>query len=982
MFLNRLIAFSALLVTAASVSAQESDFTPDQIQFFTDKVYPILSENCFECHGGGEKLKGGLFLTSRESMLTGGDSGPVFELGELDDTLFAEMISYEDEFTEMPPDGKLPDDEIAVLQEWMAMGAPWNPELETEPTMEKESMVVDEKTKDYWAYKPVATPLIPKVPNAMWASNPIDALVYDRLRQNDLEPNTPADKATLIRRAYYDLTGLPPTPEEVQTFVNDDSPDAYEGVLDRLLASPHYGEKWARHWLDVVRYADSHGFERDENKPFMWRYRDYVVNAFNADKPYTEFITDQLAGDEYDTPTPESITATGYYRLGQWDDEPADPTQAVFDNLDDLVSTTTQTFLATTVGCARCHDHKIDPVPQADYYRFLAFFRNITETKRTSDYGILHNVMNVMEQAEYDAKVRAQRLQQAKLVEEQYSIVEAFKEAAIKDDVEWLDKRDARLSDLTDLSYRFYRDTWDTLPDFDMVKVETSDDLTHNYITTVPASRNEAIGLVYEGKLRVPAKGEFTFHFDARDGVRLIIGKDVVFESRETGMLKTSQTVELKKGLEKFRLEYFTKNGPPQLSLAWEGQGVGKRSLSISGNDTSRGNEMDTLLREHGVEYVGKEKHGRFRAIQKELKELRDNPVPAKRAPAVADKGIDPPDTFVLIRGSAHAPGDKVEPGFPQVLSPPEIQFPEPSKERNTTFRRTVLAQWLASEENPLTARVMANRIWQHHFGRGIVRSSNDFGKLGEQPTHPLLLDWLAQEFMDNGWRMKPLHKTIMMSNTYRMSSRAQEEALAKDPANNLFWRYDMRRLTAEEVRDSLLATTGEINLSLGGPTVFPTLPAEVIETSSKKSNIVGSGIWGVATPEDEVRRSLYIHTKRSLRHPMLSSFDSADVDASCPVRFTTTQPGQALSMLNSDYVHDRATALLRRVQEEAGSNRDSQIERAFELALGRKPSPRELEMSHTYLNELQTIENQPPARAMQRLCLLVLNLNEFLYLD
>ena len=212
--------------------------------------------------------------------------------------------------------------------------------------------------------------------------------------------------------------------------MNDDSPDAYEEVLDRLLASPHYGEKWARHWLDVVRYADSHGFERDENKPFMWRYRDYVVNAFNADKPYTEFITDQLAGDEYDTPTPESITATGYYRLGQWDDEPADPTQAVFDNLDDLVSTTTQTFLATTVGCARCHDHKIDPVPQADYYRFLAFFRNITETKRTSDYGILHNVMNTTEQAEYDRKVRAQRLQQAKLVEEQYSIVEAFKEAA------------------------------------------------------------------------------------------------------------------------------------------------------------------------------------------------------------------------------------------------------------------------------------------------------------------------------------------------------------------------------------------------------------------------------------------------------------------------------------------------------------------------------------------------------------------------
>lgn len=971
-----------IAVTVSVASAQEPEFTPDQIRFFQDEVYPILESTCFECHAGGDKLEGELYLTSRESMLKGGENGPVFEMDDLDDTLFADMLSYEDELTEMPPDGKLPQDQIDTLTKWIKMGAPWDSELEREPTPVRDRSVVDDKAKDYWAYRPVQSPKIPTIQDAEWASNPIDALVYDRLRKNGLKPNGPAEKQALIRRAYYDLTGLPPTPEQVQDFVNDSSPDAYENVIDTLLASPHYGEKWARHWLDVVRYADSHGFERDENKPFMWRYRDYVVDSFNADKPYNRFVKEQLAGDEYDNPTPDQITATGYYRLGQWDDEPADPAQAVFDNLDDIVSTTAQTFLGTTIGCARCHDHKMDPIPQVDYYSFLAFFRNITETKRTRDYGILRSIMNEDEQAVYDRKVQEKSVNEARLVEEYYNLIETFKVSAAKDSPDWLKAKDSRLSDITDLSYRFYRDTWDSLPDFDMVKVETSGTLDHNYITTAPASRNEAIGLVFEGKLRVPEKGDYTFHFEARDGVRFSVGRTVVFESPKLGTLKTSETVRLKKGLQDFRLEYFTKNGPPQLALAWESEGLVKRSLSITGVDTTRQKGIDSLIREHGITYLGKQSHKRYRDIQKELKTLRDTPIDSKRTPAIAEKGIEAPDTFLLVRGSAHAQGAKVVPALPQVLSPPEVNLPEPSKEKNTTYRRTVLADWLASKDNPITARVMVNRIWQHHFGRGIVRSSNDFGKLGDQPTHPLLLDWLAQDFMDDDWHMKSLHKKIMLSNTYRMSSRGQKKALAEDPANDLFWRFDMRRLTAEEVRDSLLMATGEINLTLGGPTVFPTLPAEVIETSSKKKNIVGSGIWGAATPEDEVRRSLYIHIKRSLVHPMLSSFDFADIDASCPVRFTTTQPGQALSMLNSDYVHARSSALLRRIKSEVGNDVDARIERAFELATGRKPSPREMDMCHTYVNELQTEEGATLGRAMQRLCLLVLNFNEFLYLD
>ncbi|MFP6617585.1 MAG: DUF1553 domain-containing protein, partial [Candidatus Hydrogenedentota bacterium] len=340
------------------------------------------------------------------------------------------------------------------------------------------------------------------------------------------------------------------------------------------------------------------------------------------------------------------------------------------------------------------------------------------------------------------------------------------------------------------------------------------------------------------------------------------------------------------------------------------------------------------------------------------------------------------PDTHLVNRGSAHAPGEKVEPAFLQVLSPPEVILPEPSEEKNTTFRRTVLANWIASEENPMTARVMANRIWQHHFGRGIVRSTSDFGSLGDRPTHPELLDWIAGEFVDGGWSMKSLHKKIMMSKTYRMSSKGNAKALAQDPANDLLWRFDMRRLTSEEVRDSILLATGELNLELGGPTVYPELPREVIETSSKKSVLVSSGMWGESSIEQQNRRSVYIHLKRSLLHPMLADFDFADFDASCPVRFVTTQASQALNLLNSEYVNARAGMLLKRVRGDVSADPENQVVRAFELAIGRRPTREEITMSRAFLGELQSQEGLDPEQAMERFCLLLLNLNEFMFVD
>lgn len=832
------IAVTALALFPDLASAQGAGFAPEQIDFFASDVYPILESNCFECHGGGDKLKGDLYLTSRESMLEGGESGSILELDDPGGSLLLEMLSYEDEFTEMPPDGKLPQRDIDTLTTWVMMGVPWDSKLERERGEENIEMIVDDKAKDFWSFNAVRKVAVPKVDESAWAANLIDAFVYDRLAKNGLRPSGEADRRTLIRRAYYDLTGLPPSVEEVRVFSDDDSPEAYEKIVDRLLASPHYGEKWARHWLDLVRYADSHGYERDSDKPYIWRYRDYVIDAFNEDKPYDEFVKEQLAGDELDEPSPAQIIATGYYRLGLWDDEPADAEQAVFDNLDDIVSTTGQVFLGLTIGCARCHDHKLDPIPQKDYYRFLAFFRNMTEIQRTEGNGILRNIMSKDEQAEYDTKVAMKNRRESALAEQLSRLLESFKTNVAKDDPDWLRAED---------------------------------------------------------------------------------GGDI---------------------------------------------------------------DIDELVKKHGESYLSEEEYAAYRQAERELRKVRSKTFEGKWAAAIAEKGPNAPDTFLLIRGSAHSPGEKVVPAFPQVLSPPEAVLRQPSEEKNTTYRRTVLADWIASDENPLTARVMVNRIWQHHFGRGIVRSSNDFGSLGDRPTHPDLLDWLADAFVDGGWSMKSLHKKIMMSKTYRMSSKGNVEALALDPANDLLWRFDMRRLTAEEIRDSILLATGELNLALAGPTVYPELSKEIIETSSKKGELFSSGMWGKSSLEEQNRRSIYVHLKRSLLYPMLADFDFADIDASCPVRFTTTQPSQALNLLNSAYVNARAKMLLKRVEGEAASEPESHLVRAFELVLGREPTVEEIAMSHAFLDELRANEGLGPQRAMERYCLLVLNLNEFLFVD
>jgi hypothetical protein len=823
-----------------------------------------------------------------------------------------------------------------------------------------------EPDTSHWSYQPVMRPEVPAVAVSTWQSNPIDAFIFDGLNERRFEPADEASRETLIRRAYYDLTGLPPSPAEVRAFNNDESDDAWASVIDHLLASPRYGEKWGRHWLDTVRYADSNGYERDTDKPDMWRYRDYVIDAFNNDKPYTQFIREQIAGDELDDVTTESIVATGFQRLSVWNDEPDDPLLARYDYLDDIVNTTAQSFLGMSIGCARCHDHKFDPVSQADYYRFLAFFDNIRLPLRGNDQKISRSLLSPFEQEVYEQRVEDKKKRSSAL-----SLAKQKFERSIRDRIPEV----SGVSDLVELEYRFYRDTWDFLPEFDTLRAENAGNVPRNFLTLDVATRDKAMGIVFEGKLNVPADGEYTFYVKSQGGVRLRVGdQEPVFMPKPINGTVEGQAT-LKAGLVPFRVDYFNKTGRPKLNVVWSGADFKLRPLSADGTavDTV---ELKTLLSELGDDILEPGEREEYDAIIRNIERTKKEVIPGKWAAAVAELGNEAPQAHILLRGNPHVEGDPVQPRFPSALNPPEPVFETPAKDAETTGRRRVLADWIASDDNPLTARVLANRVWQHHFGRGIVRSSNEFGLQGVAPTHPKLLDWLAAELVSNGWRLKPLHKQIMMSRTYRMASAANEKAMASDASNESFWRFNMRRLVAEEVRDSVLNLSGDLDLTMGGPGIYPTLPEAILSTSS-----MAHAIWHESPKEKQGRRSVYIHLKRSLLVPVLTDFDLADTDASCPVRFSTVQPTQALNTLNSAFFNEQAARFAERLRREAGTDRADQARLALSLATSREPKRSEVRQALAFMDELES-GGTPSERVLDRFALLVLNLNEMMYLD
>jgi len=780
-------------LSAPAVSAAEPvDFSRD--------IQPLLAKRCVACHGP-DTQEAGLRLDDRAGATKELDSGSRAVVpGKATESEIIARITSTDPDIQMPPEGpRLTAAQIDSITRWINEGAKW---------------------KEHWAFRPLERPPVPPVEQS---TNPIDAFIRSGLVRRNLPVPPPAEKLQLLRRATYDITGLPPTEQDTRDFLADTSPGAWERVVDRLLASPHYGEKWARHWLDLVRYADTNSFERDGPKPHSWRFRDYVIRSLNDDKPYDQFVIEQLAGDELPDPSPDALIATGFYRLGIWDDEPADREQARYDWFDDIVATTGQAFLGLTINCARCHDHKIDPLTQRDYYSLLAFFHNITPMGGRQ--------MNP-----------------------------AFIERALP-------------------------------------AIGTSAEESQHRLEELERRRDEARRHVHEIEQRVREQGEQTLDALAR--------KDLD---------------------------------------AWR---------------------------------------ERRQALEKETADVA-------RALVVTEHGPKAPETYVFYRGNPHAdpkPENLVEPAFPAVLKAPAPVIASPSDGRSTG-RRTALAKWIASPDNPLTARVLVNRVWQHHFGRGLVRSPNNFGFAGDPPTHPELLDWLATEFVALDWRLKPLHKLILTSEAYRAASTGSPAALAQDPLNDSFWRFDMRRLTAEEIRDSIHVASGAFNPKMFGPGVYPDIPKEVMAGQSQP----GAG-WGTSPPEEQARRSIYTHVKRSLLTPILADFDVADTDTSCPVRFVTTQPTQALGMMNGEFLHRQARVFAERVQRDVlarstqpenatDENTAAKVRRALEIALTRPATDGEVADGVKLVDTLEDQDGVGPSRAFELYCLMVLNLNEFAYLD
>ncbi len=969
------------------LSAQElSDAA--KVEFFDQKVYAILKDNCFKCHGEEKKLKGQFRLTSREGLLAGGEIGPAINLKEPQKSLLLDMLSYRDGDHEMPPKAKLPQAQIDILTQWVKLGAPFNPKLEiagNDVPHKLPNTQVNARTKAYWAYQKIQHPPTPKVVNDDWGRSAIDAFVFDRLARNKLTPNGPADRRQLIRRAYYDLIGLPPSPEEVAAFIKDNSPNAFGKVIDRLLAMPQYGEKWGRHWLDLVRFAETNGYERDSKKDLIWKYRDYVIRAFNEDKPYDRFVMEQIAGDEMPDKTGDSITATGFYRLGIWDDEPADRPLARYDYLDDILRTASETFLGMTVGCARCHDHKIDPIPQKDYYSLLSFFSDISPHGKGKTNHVPITDANTKAQMEKklaeQQKVIAAIQSKLEPIEEALIDGYAVKNPTIRDKADGKERNKLKNPYALPDASRGKGQIWEyttTKPGDNWFEIAYNDrewkkDWSGFGSKGTPGGhvrtewKTNDIWLRKDFRLvEIPGKLVLRIHHD-EDAEVYLNGKQIKTFTGDIGRYVDVDITEASLDV--------LQTGRNTIAIHCRHTGGGQyidAGLLVDYNITP----IPILARLHGKAILGDAKLAEYNQLHQQLTTLEQQKFAVKEefAMAVGERGRQ--KTWVLRRGNPQLQGEEVVPAFPQILSASEVKIPEGYDTGKTSGKRRVLAEWIASKNNPMTAKVMANRLWQHHFGRGIVRSSNNFGHIGDQPTHPELLNWLAAELVDGGWKLKRMHKLIMMSRTYQMASSGNQAALAADPNNDFFWRFDMRRLTAEEIRDSILTLTGQLNLKMAGPSIYTEIPAEVAKTASRPG-----AAWGRSSKEDAVRRSVYIFVKRSLNEPFLASFDWADTDNTCDVRFVTTVPTQTLTMMNSKFLNDSAEVLAARLQEEQPNDTSAQVARAITLATSRSATKEDV------ADGLKLIEHFAKNRidknkALQRFCLLVLNLNEFVYLD
>ena len=751
-------------------------------------------------------------------------------------------------------------------------------------TENPEAGKVSEEDRNWWAFQqPVRHP-VPGFDDPRWNGNPVNAFIEQKMDEKGLVPAPRTDKRGLIRRAYLDLIGLLPAPAEVEAFVSDESPDAFNDLIDRLLDSHHYGERWGRHWLDVARYADSGGYEQDYDYPNAWRYRDYVIRAFNEDKPYDRFVLEQLAGDELDEVTFDSLIATGFNRVGpRVGFREKDNPQYRYDYLDDMIGTTSQAFMGLTVQCARCHDHMFDPIRQIDYYRMSAvFFPHVNYDFPLAPPEAVAQFE--ARKAAVEAKIRPLRARIAEI--EQPSRKIAFEKKL------------------------------ERFPEYIRVAVRT------------PQEK------------RTP-------------GQRLLAAQII---STRLGSVRSLLSAEDRDEVEELRRRIGTlqKELPKPLPVA-----MGIRDGDYRFTPDGPGDEPQP----------GKGNRERY--------DFEGSFVPAPGKPYV------PPRTNFLPTGDYQVKGPEVQPGFLHVLAAGNVFSSQmPTNGHITTGRRRALAEWISSDDHPLTARVMVNRIWQHHFGRGIVSTSNNFGRMGQPPSHPELLDWLTTEFVRLGWSIKGMHRLIMTSEAYMMASDHYVETNAEnDPTNRYLYRYPQRRLEAEAIRDIILAASGNLNLQTGGKPFFPSVPEEVRRTVAK-------GIWNVTEDGPDIwRRSVYSYCKRGMRYPLFDVFDQPNSNITCESRNVTTVPTQALTLLNNEFVLKQAKHFAERVFREAGPEPDAGIRAAYRIALSRDPSRQEMELNLRFLEQQQALHirrgaSNPPLATLTDLCHVIFNLNEFVYLN
>jgi hypothetical protein len=921
---------------------------PGDVEFFEKKIRPLLVDNCYKCHSSVQKKKGNLLLDSRAGMLKGGDTGPALVPGNVEASLLIKAIRSDDPDMKMPRGGKLSEQQIADLVAWIKMGAPW-PDDKAGKISAQKTFDLRERSK-HWSLQSVKRPPLPKVKDIGWCRSPIDHFILAKLEDAGLKPAPPADKRTLIRRVTFDLIGLPPTPQEIDAFLKDQSPEAFAKVVDRLLDSPHYGERWARHWLDLVRFAETQGHEFDFDLPEAYLYRDYVIRALNADVPYDQFVMEHIAGDLLPSPrrqpidrTNESVLGTGFWFFGEAKHSPVDVRGDQADRLDNQIDVFSKTFLAMTVACARCHDHKFDAITTKDYYALSGYLQSARYQRAfLDDPQPLRQSIAKLQAIQIELK-KLLGLENPTPVEIGSKTATSFADFRHDSYQDWFVSGEA-FGDEPSLRGAFRVQPNPRQPLRTLVEPGiahsglVSDKLqgtlrSQTFVIDKKQIHYRVLGhkgrinLIIDGYtlIRDPIYGGLTFQVDHGDklqwrsmDVSMWLGHRAHVEIIDdgTGYIGVEQIV-------------FSDGGPPTAK--------------------EPGGQAGPLAKESNVP--------RLEILVKEYQAVEAALVPQRRAMAM-QRGT-PVDERVFIRGSHKNLGEVAPRRFLEVfaLKGETAHASEPA--------RLALAQQLVDPGNPLTARVMVNRLWKHHFGEGIVRTPDDFGVLGQTPTHPELLDWLAAEFVREGWSLKKMHRLMLLSSTYQMGSRSDAEADPLDPDDKLLHKMPIRRLDAECIRDAMLAVSGRLDKKMFGPGVMPHLTPFM----------AGRGRPGTSGPLDgDGRRTIYLNVRRNFLTPMLLAFDYPTPFTTIGRRSVSNVPAQALTLLNNPFVLQQAELWAEHAFSHRGLSSAEQIESMYEAAFARRPSANEMAAALTFVG------NGGDRQAWSDLCHVLFNVKEFIF--